>query len=160
MKFPIPVSLILFIISSAWNEKTTEIEHAGNRPNFIIIFADDLGYGDLGCFGSTIKTPHLDRMAAEGQKWNNFYASASVCTPSRAALQTGRLPVRTGMCSDKRRVLFPDSGEKYDIADRHPDVIAEIETLAAAHQAALQPAASQLDIRIRRDEAGYENKSL
>ncbi len=79
-------------------------------PNFVIIFADDLGYGDLGVFGHpTIKTPNLDRMAHEGQKWTNFYAGASVCTPSRAALLTGRLPVRSGMASNKQRVLFPDS---------------------------------------------------
>lgn len=79
-------------------------------PNFIIIFADDLGYGDLGCYGHpTITTPNLDRMAHEGQKWTNFYAGASVCTPSRAALLTGRLPVRSGMASNKQRVLFPDS---------------------------------------------------
>lgn len=80
------------------------------KPNFVVIFCDDLGYGDLGCFGHpTIKTPNLDRMAAEGQKWTNFYVGASVCTPSRAALLTGRLPIRSGMMSAKRRVLFPDS---------------------------------------------------
>ena len=80
------------------------------KPNFIVIFCDDLGYGDLGCFGHpTISTPNLDRMAAEGQKWTNFYVGASVCTPSRAALLTGRLPNRSGMMSAKRRVLFPDS---------------------------------------------------
>ena len=79
-------------------------------PNFIIIFADDLGYGDLGSYGNpTIHTPNLDRMAQEGQKWTNFYAGASVCTPSRAALLTGRLPVRSGMSSNIHRVLFPDS---------------------------------------------------
>lgn len=83
---------------------------AGDQPNFVVVFCDDLGYGDLGCFGHpTIRTPNLDRMAVEGQKWTNFYVGASVCTPSRAALLTGRLPIRNGMMSAKRRVLFPDS---------------------------------------------------
>lgn len=79
-------------------------------PNMVIIYCDDLGYGDLGCYGHpTIRTPNLDRMAQEGMKFTQFYSAASVCTPSRAALLTGRLPVRNGMCSDRRRVLFPDS---------------------------------------------------
>ncbi len=79
-------------------------------PNFIVLFADDMGYGDLGVYGNpTIKTPNLDKMAYDGQKWTSFYVAAPVCTPSRAGLMTGRLPIRSGMCSDKRRVLFPDS---------------------------------------------------
>ena len=82
-----------------------------DTPNIVVIFCDDLGYGDLSCFGHpTIKTPNLDRMAAEGVRLTQFYSASPVCTPSRAALMTGRLPVRSGMCSDKRRVLFPDSG--------------------------------------------------
>ncbi|MEM7384614.1 MAG: sulfatase, partial [Verrucomicrobiota bacterium] len=86
------------------------VAQAAKKPNFVVIFCDDLGYGDLGCFGHpSIHTPHLDRMAAEGQKWTQFYAAACVCTPSRAGLLTGRLPIRNGMCSSKRRVLFPDS---------------------------------------------------
>lgn len=79
-------------------------------PNFVIIFCDDLGYGDLSTFGNpTILTPNLDRMAAEGQKWTQFYVADPVCTPSRAALMTGRYPIRNGMSSAKRVVLFPDS---------------------------------------------------
>ncbi|MCB1098422.1 MAG: sulfatase [Verrucomicrobiae bacterium] len=77
------------------------------KPNFIIIFADDQGYGDLGCFGSTkIKTPHIDRLAAEGRRFTNFMVASPVCTPSRAALLTGCYPKRIGM---HEHVLFPSS---------------------------------------------------
>lgn len=80
------------------------------KPNLVVIFCDDLGYADLGCFGHpTIRTPELDRMAREGTRFTQFYTAASVCTPSRAGLLTGRLPIRNGMCSARRRVLFPDS---------------------------------------------------
>jgi arylsulfatase A-like enzyme len=83
-------------------------------PNVVLVFCDDLGWGDLGSFGNpTIRTPRLDRLASEGQKWTNFYVAESVCTPSRAALLTGRLPIRSGMnpLDDRRRVLYPDSAD-------------------------------------------------
>ncbi len=65
------------------------------RPNFIILFADDMGWGDLGCYGHpTVRTPNLDRMAAEGARLTSYYAAASVCTPSRVGLLTGRYPMR------------------------------------------------------------------
>src|SRR5690348_1022933 len=68
------------------------------RPNVVLILTDDQGYSDLGCYGSTrIKTPRIDRMAAEGIRFTDFYAAASVCTPSRAALLTGSYPPRVGM---------------------------------------------------------------
>jgi len=71
------------------------------KPNIIVILADDLGYGDLGSYGArAIRTPNLDRMAAEGARLTTFYASASVCTPSRAGLLTGRYPIRTGLAKD------------------------------------------------------------
>ncbi|MEQ1851734.1 MAG: sulfatase [Chthoniobacteraceae bacterium] len=80
------------------------------KPNFIIIFADDLGYGDLGCYGHpSIRTPNLDRMAAEGVRFTDFYVAAEVCTPSRAALLTGRYPIRSGMCHSQFRVLRNNS---------------------------------------------------
>lgn len=83
---------------------------ADRPPNVVIIFCDDLGYGDLGSYGHpSIRTPHLDRMAAEGLRFTDFYSADSVCSPSRSALLTGRLPVRTGMYGDQRRVLFPNS---------------------------------------------------
>jgi len=79
---------------------------SARQPNVVIIFADDLGYGDLGCYGHpTIRTPHLDRMASEGIRFTQFYSAAEVCTPSRAALMTGRYPVRSGMAHNQFRVL-------------------------------------------------------
>ncbi len=75
-------------------------------PNFVIIFADDLGYGDLGCYGHpSIRTPNLDRMAAEGMRFTDFYSASEVCTPSRTGLITGRYPIRSGMCHNQFRVL-------------------------------------------------------
>ena len=75
--------------------------------NFVIIFADDQGYGDLSCFGSeTIKTPNVDRLAKEGRKFTSFMVASPVCTPSRAALLTGCYPKRVGM---HQHVLFPQS---------------------------------------------------
>tara|TARA_B100000941_G_scaffold102479_1_gene71753 strand:+ start:6964 stop:8376 length:1413 start_codon:yes stop_codon:yes gene_type:complete len=82
------------------------------KPNIIIIFADDLGYGDLGCYGSKInETPTLDRMAYEGKKFSNFYVSSPVCSPSRASLLTGCYPQRISFGTfDGLRVLFPGQG--------------------------------------------------
>jgi uncharacterized sulfatase len=70
----------------------------GRKPNIVIVLADDLGYGDIGAFGARlIRTPNLDRMAKEGALLSTFYASANICTPSRAGLLTGRYPIRTGL---------------------------------------------------------------
>ena len=75
------------------------------KPNIILIFTDDQGYQDLGCFGSPhIKTPNIDRLAEEGIKLTDFYVTSSVCSPSRAALLTGRYSLRNGIDD----VLIPD----------------------------------------------------
>ena len=67
-------------------------------PNFVVILCDNLGYGDIGCFGSKLhRTPHIDRMAAEGVRFTSFYVSSGVCTPSRASLMTGCYPRRVNM---------------------------------------------------------------
>lgn len=103
--------IVFFAIVTISNKNVFGVDKISSKtPNFIVIFADDMGYGDVGVFGHpTIRTPNLDKLAYEGQKWTNFYVAAPVCTPSRAGLMTGRLPIRSGMCSAKRRVLFPDS---------------------------------------------------
>ena len=74
---------------------------ATRPPDIILICADDLGWGDLGCMGSPfIRTPHIDRLARGGVRLTDFYASANVCTPSRAGLLTGRYPIRTGLAHE------------------------------------------------------------
>ena len=85
-------------------------EPAAERPpNFVIIFIDDLGYGDIGPFGSKINnTPHLDRMAAEGMTLTSFYSAAPVCSPSRAALMTGSYPKRVGLAKGSRHSVLLD----------------------------------------------------
>ena len=90
------------------------------KPNFVLIFIDDQGYGDLSCFGSkTIQSPNIDRLADEGRKFTSFMVASPVCTPSRAALLTGCYPKRVGM---HQHVLFPASTkglnpEEHTIAD-------------------------------------------
>jgi arylsulfatase A-like enzyme len=74
------------------------VSAAERPPNFVIIFTDDQGYGDLSCFGSEhVTTPRIDQMAAEGMKLTSFYVAAPLCTPSRAALMTGSYPRRVNM---------------------------------------------------------------
>lgn len=84
--------LILFVVLGvAFFPSTVSL------PNFVIFLADDLGYGDLGCFGnSSIKTPKIDQLSLNGLKLNHHLTAEAVCTPSRAAFLTGRYPVRSG----------------------------------------------------------------
>ena len=83
-----------------------------DSPNIVVIFCDDLGYGDLGCYGSVKnRTPHIDQLAADGVLFTDFYSSSPVCTPSRASLMTGCYPRRVGMHEDftGHWVLIPRS---------------------------------------------------
>jgi arylsulfatase A len=94
-------------------------------PNVVLVFADDQGFGDIGCFGSPyIETPTLDEMATEGAKFTSFYAGAPICTPSRASLMTGCYPGRVGL---EEWVLFPGDEEGL-----HPDEVTIPEVLAEA----------------------------
>lgn len=86
-----------------------------NRPNIILINCDDLGYGDLGCYGSSVNdTPHLNRMSREGLLFTDFYMASAVCSPSRAAMLTGCCPPRIGFgqfTAKKEDVLYPGDEE-------------------------------------------------
>jgi len=86
MKKNILILLVLFALGAS-------LQAASLRPNIVLIFVDDMGYGDLGCYGNKRnKTPNIDRLAAEGQRWTSFYSSGAVCVPSRTGLMTGRHP--------------------------------------------------------------------
>ncbi len=88
--------LFLLLLLGVGNEIVAQPKASAPRPNIIFILADDLGYGDLGSYGQKkIKTPHLDRMAAEGMRFTQFYAGSTVCAPSRCVLMTG---LNTGHC--------------------------------------------------------------
>ena len=91
------------------------VDGADSRPpNVVFLFADDLGYGDLASYGHPyISTPNLDAMAAEGQRWTDFYVAAPVCSPSRGALLTGMYPNRSGLYGRRLNVLFP--GDPYGL---------------------------------------------
>jgi arylsulfatase A-like enzyme len=109
---------------------------AENRPpNFVVIFCDDLGYSDLGCFGSQkIKTPNIDRMAAEGMRLTSFYSTCSVCSPSRSSLLTGCYPRRVNMHVNHENlcVLFP--GDRKGL---NPEETTIAETLKAKDYATI-----------------------
>ncbi len=97
-------------MAAAEASRAAEAGPAPRASNFIVILCDNLGYGDIGCFGSRKnRTPHLDKMAAEGMRFTSFYVTSGVCTPSRASLMTGCYPRRVNMHVNSRGglVLFP-----------------------------------------------------
>ncbi|MHC4743216.1 MAG: sulfatase-like hydrolase/transferase, partial [Planctomycetota bacterium] len=80
------------------SNRTFQVDIGQERPNFIVFLTDDQGYADLGCYGHPlIKTPNIDRFAAEGMKFTDFHAACPVCSPSRSAILTGRTPYRNGV---------------------------------------------------------------
>ena len=101
---------ILFFLSAVFvcgcQTELKREESKEELPNIIFIFADDLGYGDISCFGSTdIYTPNIDKIAENGIKFTEFYSASPLCSPSRAGLLTGRLPQRMGI----NEVFYPES---------------------------------------------------
>src|SRR6266545_32217 len=87
-----------FLGSAAAALSQARAQNRNRPPNIILIIADDLGYADLGCYGNTsIRTPHIDRLAAEGVRFTDFHVSWAACTPSRSSILTGRYPQRNGL---------------------------------------------------------------
>ena len=113
---PIRSSLLLFV---AGVFPGAAVQAAGNTtPNIVFIYADDMGYGDLGCYGGDpLDTPHIDRMAKEGVRFTDFYAAQPVCSASRAALLTGCYPNRVGILGALRPGSAGLAGREKTIAD-------------------------------------------
>ncbi len=109
------IGLAVLAVVTGWAEMASANENT--RPNIVLIVADDLGYRDLGCYGSKeAKTPHLDRLAQQGVRLTNFYVAWPACTPSRASLLTGRYPQRNGV-SDMIRNDMVNYGHRYTPAE-------------------------------------------
>jgi arylsulfatase A-like enzyme len=107
---PLFFAFIWLLIAIGFSSCTTE--KLEEQPNIVIFFTDDQGYADVGCFGAEgFETPNLDQLAKEGLKLTNFYVAATVCTPSRAALLTGKYPKRLGL---HEAVIFPFSEHGLD----------------------------------------------
>ncbi|PCJ96568.1 MAG: arylsulfatase [Flavobacteriaceae bacterium] len=112
MKISIKPILSIFLVCILLNscDSNPKDKIIKRPPNVILIYMDDMGYGDLSLNGHpTIQTPNIDQLASDGQKWSNFYTASSVCSPSRGALLTGRYPIRIGLGAEKKRVFFPES---------------------------------------------------
>lgn len=120
------IVLLGVLIGCTFEKRDVAKTDSPKKPNFIVIFTDDQGYGDLSCFnGSHVKTPVIDKMAQEGMKLTSFYVAAPVCTPSRAALMTGCYPKRNDMATGTTTGVLLAADKK----GLHPDEITIAEVL-------------------------------
>lgn len=106
-----------------WSGSASAVQPKAESPNFVFIFADDLGWGDLGCYGNNrIITPHIDALAAEGMIFTHGYVSGSVCSPSRVTCLTGLFPARTGVHAHFARGLNEERGMPDHLSPSYPTV--------------------------------------
>lgn len=119
----ISLSILVMVLFAGCNGSSQEQKYTNQQPSVVLIFIDDEGYGDVGCFGATgYETPHLDQMAARGMKFTNFYSAQPVCSASRAGLMTGCYPNRIGFSG----ALFPHdtvgiNADEYTMAEMFKD---------------------------------------
>jgi len=103
------LSLKILALTALVGATAASADTKANRPNVILMMADDLGWGDVGYNGNkTIRTPHLDQMAADGIRFDRFYSASAVCSPTRASCLTGRNPFRTGIFNANNGILRPE----------------------------------------------------
>ena len=102
---------VLFLVAASFPSASIAAVEAPARPNIVLIYADDLGYGDVGCYGATaVQTPNVDRLAREGLRFTSGYCAASTCTPSRYAMTTGQYASRkkgTGILPGDANLVVP-----------------------------------------------------
>jgi len=141
-------------------EDLVKVSVQSARPNIIVILADDLGYGDLGVYGgSAISTPHVDRLAREGVRFTQAYASAPVCSPSRAGLLTGRYPLRTGITTALQMAgdsLARRASYQGGLIFSH---LASVD-MFGGHSAVLGLPASEITLPELLGQAGYRSKAI
>ena len=100
------LGLCIIVILAACNTQSS-IDEKASKPNIILLLADDLGYGDLTCYGGqAVHTPNIDNLAQAGIRFTRFYSASAVCTPSRTSILTGKYPLRFDI-----RMHFKDAGE-------------------------------------------------
>ena len=115
----VALSAVTLLMAAVLSPEVSEA--ARKQPNIVLILADDLGYGDLGCFGQKVlKTPRLDAMAAEGIRFTQFYAGCTVCAPSRSVLMTGKHMGRTVVRGNSVEPIVIQPGQA-TVASEAPD---------------------------------------
>jgi arylsulfatase len=108
------IALFLSFATSVWH--TTAVQATEQSPNIVYVLADDLGYAELGCYGQKkIKTPHIDRLAAEGMRFTQHYCGNAVCAPSRCVLMTGKHPGHAYVRNNRSTKLPPEIVDKYGL---------------------------------------------
>jgi arylsulfatase A-like enzyme len=121
------VVCVVILVVAAWPSRAASASSAQRPPNILVFFSDNLGYGDIGPYGSTLhSTPHLDRFAKEARKFTHFYTAANVCTPSRAGLHTGIYPRRLNLHLNPRHGPVLQPGEAVGL---HPSEVTMAEVL-------------------------------
>jgi arylsulfatase A-like enzyme len=121
-----PIACFVLVALGIVSTRAANERQPAGRPNFVIIFTDDQGYGDLSCFGAQhVSTPNIDRLAREGARLTSFYVAAPLCSPSRAALMTGCYPKRVSMAYGSTFVVLLAGDPK----GLHPDEVTIAEVL-------------------------------
>jgi len=125
------LAIVTTILSLGFAVGLTNVTHAGNRPNIVLVLADDMGWADLACQGGDlVETPNIDQLARDGVRFTQAYASAPICTPTRAALMTGKAPARLRITVWSEDSLRKDTSRKLLAGESHHNLPLQEVTIA------------------------------